>query len=131
MKKMYANIEIANGNETVFIKQGLAQEAYLKMKCVIDFSTTMLCVNETIKNELKLTILEKRKFQMKDSVLKEFEIVSNVLVKFKNRQTCCNALVLPFGSEIILGMIPLNGLNAIIKNQNLVLNPITILPSVR
>ena len=124
MENIHAHIGIANGNETIFIRRGLEKQAFLKTKCVVDFITTMLCINENIKNELKLPIVEKRKFQMRNGSLKQFEIVSNVLIKFKNHQTCCNALVLPFDDQIILGMIPLNGLNVIIKNQNLVLNPI-------
>jgi hypothetical protein len=98
MKKVYANIEIYNANDTSFVRKGFAQESFLtsiKIRCIVDFNTKMLCINQIIQDKLEFPLIERKMFRMNDSTLKEFEIVSDVIVKFKNRQTCCRALVLP------------------------------------
>jgi hypothetical protein len=136
MKKVYANIEIFNANDISFARKGFAQESPLKSietRCIVDFNTKMFCINQIIQDKLEFPVIERKIFRMNDSTLKEFEIVSDVIVKFENRQTSCRALVLPSNEELILGMIPLNGLDVKIRNQELIVSsesPMVNLPSI-
>jgi hypothetical protein len=55
----------------------------------------------------------------------ECDVVSMVEVKFKNRRTICNAMVLPGDSEPLLGAIPLEDMDVLIHplRQELIVNP--------
>jgi predicted aspartyl protease len=136
MRKVYANIQIFNANDIAFMRSGLLEESSITLveeKCVVDYNIKMLCINKDIQQKLQLPVIEKKAFRMNDTTLKEFEIVSDVIVKFKNRQTCCSAIVLPSNKEVLLGMIPLNGLDVRINNHELITNskhPMTKLPSI-
>jgi hypothetical protein len=136
MEKIHANIEILNANDVALVRNGLLEESSLqseKVKSIVDYNTKMLCINKDVQAKLKFSVIEKKVFKMNDFTLKEFEIVSGVIIKFKNRQTCCSAIVLPLNKEVILGMIPLNGLDVKISNQELIVKsefPMMNLPSI-
>jgi len=74
---------------------------------LVDTGAYMLCVNENIQEQLQLSVLEKSKAQMADGSVKEYDVVRPVGLKFKNRRTLCNAMVLPGDNEVLLGEIPL------------------------
>ncbi|MDP4265634.1 MAG: clan AA aspartic protease, partial [Bacteroidota bacterium] len=54
-----------------------------------------------------------------------YDIVGPVVVKFKNRRTVCNAMVLQGDSEPLLGSIPLEDMDVLIHSlrQELIVNP--------
>jgi len=55
----------------------------------------------------------------------ECKVVSGVELRFKNRTSYCNAIVLPGDSEPLLGAIPLEEMDVIINSsrQELLVNP--------
>lgn len=57
--------------------------------------------------------------------LKEFDVVSPIELRFKNRQTTCGAMVLPGDSEVLLGAIPLEDMDVLIHplRNELIVNP--------
>ncbi|MFN0048906.1 MAG: hypothetical protein ACKVOU_07280, partial [Cytophagales bacterium] len=63
--------------------------------------------------------------RLADGSLIPVEIVGPVTVKFLNRQTTVNAVVLPGNVEPLLGVIPLEGMDVIIDpiDQQLKLPP--------
>jgi hypothetical protein len=52
-------------------------------------------------------------------------LVGPVVVKFKNRQTVCNALVLQGDSEPLFGVIPMEDMDVLLHptSQELIVNP--------
>jgi hypothetical protein len=136
MDKVFANIEILNANDWVSVKKRLSKKVFLKsikIKCTVDCRVKMLCINEEVRNSLNLQVIEKQLFRMSDNTIQEFDVVFGVIVKFRNRQTCCRAVVLSGNEDVILGMIPFNGLDVKINNQELVINsefPMVKLPSI-
>jgi hypothetical protein len=55
----------------------------------------------------------------------EYDVVGPIEVRFKNRDTVCNALVLPGDSEPLLGAIPMEEMDVLIHplRQELIVNP--------
>lgn len=57
--------------------------------------------------------------------MEEYEVVGPIEVKFKNRRTVCNALVLHGDNEPLLGAIPIEDMDVLInpQRQELIVNP--------
>ena len=55
----------------------------------------------------------------------EYDVVGLIVLKFKNRRTVCNAMVLPGESEPLLGAIHLEDMDVLIHplKQELIVNP--------
>jgi hypothetical protein len=69
--------------------------------------------------------MEKRKAELANGQIIACDVVGTVEVKFKNRRTMCNAIVLPGDTEVLLGAIPLEDMDVIIHplRQELMVNP--------
>jgi len=97
----------------------------MHINALVDTGSHMLCINETIQEQLQFPVVEKRKAQLANSSVLECDVVSMVELKFKNRRTICNAMVLPGDSEPLLGAIPLEDMDVLIHplRQELIVNP--------
>lgn len=92
---------------------------------LVDTGAYMLGISETIKEQLDLPFIEKRRLVLADGSIKEFDVVGPVSVKFKNRTAGCNAVVLSDTNESILGAIPMEEMDVLIHplRQELIVNP--------
>ncbi len=128
MGLVYADIEIINGEDITLAKRHIIGEDEIKRMSVnmlVDTGSIMLAINESIQEQLQLPIVEKRKVQLANSQIVEYDVVSQVELKFKNRRTMCNAIVLPGDSEPLLGAIPLEDMDVVIHptRQELIVHP--------
>lgn len=85
----------------------------------------MLCINENVKAQLDLPLIEKQFGRMADETLLELEVVGPVEIRFENRSTTVRAIVLPGNSEVLLGAISMEDMDVLVdpKRQKLVVNP--------
>lgn len=62
---------------------------------------------------------------MANDQIAEYDVVGPVELRFKNRRTMCNAMVLPGDNEVLLGAIPLEDMDVLIhpQRQELIVNP--------
>jgi hypothetical protein len=62
---------------------------------------------------------------MADGSIKEYEVVGPVELRFKNRRTLVNAIVLTGDNEVLLGAIPMEDMDVLIHplKQELIVNP--------
>lgn len=76
------------------------------------------------REQLRLPFIEKRKAQLANGHVAEYDIVGPVVVKFKNRRTVSEAMVLQGDSEPLLGAVPLEGMDVLIHplRQELIVN---------
>ena len=93
--------------------------------CVVDTGAYNLCINESIQQQLDLPFVEKRKAQLANGHIEEYNVVGPIVLKFKNRQTVCNAMVLQGDAEPLLGAILLEDLDVVILplRQEMIVNP--------
>ncbi len=91
----------------------------------VDTGADLLCINESIQEQLQFPIVEKRKGQLANGHIIEYDVVSHVELRFKNRRTFCSAMVLQDNAEPLLGCIPLEDMDVLISptRQELVVNP--------
>jgi clan AA aspartic protease len=110
MGLVYADITLINGEDLILAKRNIIGEDEVKKMTVsmlADSGAYMLAINESIQEQLQLPVIEKRKAQMANGSIEEYEVVGPVEVRFKNRQCTCRAMVLPGDNEPLLGAIPM------------------------
>ncbi|MBF0492455.1 MAG: clan AA aspartic protease [Deltaproteobacteria bacterium] len=128
MGLVYAEIELVRHDDKVLIKKGLvpySQPRSMKIKALVDSGALMLAINEEIQGQLKFDLVDKQIATFADGSQKELDIVGPVEIKFENRRTIADAFVLPGNNEILLGAIPMEGLDVLVDphHQKLIVNP--------
>ncbi|MCC6290066.1 hypothetical protein DC498_10395 [Terrimonas sp.] len=128
MGLVYAEIELINGDDLAMVRRKLMDEDDVKrmtVSALVDTGSIMLCINENIQEQLQLPVVETRKAQMANGAIVEYEVVAPVELRFKNRRTSCQAIVLPGNAEVLLGAIPLEDMDVLIhpQRQELIVNP--------
>ena len=128
MGLIYADIELINGDDLALARKHIIGEEEVKqmnVSMLADSGAYMLAINESIQEQLKLPVIEKRKAQMANGSIEEYDVVGPVEVRFKNRQSTCRAMVLPGDNEPLLGAIPMEDMDVLIHplRQELMVNP--------
>lgn len=128
MGLIYAEIDLISVDDMVLHRRGFLDESKIKqvrVEALVDSGAYMLCINENIKAQLDLPLIEKQFSRMADETLLELEVVGPVEIRFENRSTTVRAIVLPGNSEVLLGAIPMEDMDVLIdpKRQKLVVNP--------
>ena len=128
MRLIYAEIELINGDDLALVrrhKMDADEVRRMTVSSLVDTGSYMLCINEEIQQQMQFPVVEKRKGQLANGEIAEFDVVSSVELHFKNRRTICNAMVLPSDNEVLLGAIPLEDMDVLIHplRQELIVNP--------
>jgi clan AA aspartic protease len=106
----YADIQLINAGDIAMARHNFIGKEEIKnlyINILVNKGAYNLCINESIQAQLDLPFVEKRKGQLANGSIEEYDMVGPVVLKFKNRQTVCNALVLQGDNEPLLGAIPL------------------------
>jgi clan AA aspartic protease len=128
MGLVYADIELVNAVDFENAKRHIIGEdevRSMKLNVLVDSGAYMMAINETIQAQLELPFVEKRKVQIADSSVAEYNVVGPLYIRFANRKATCNAFVLPGDSEPLLGAIPMEEMDVLIHplRQELIVNP--------
>ena len=128
MGLVYADIRLTNSDDLALVRRKLLDPASVRSMVVnanADSGAAMLCVNEQVATQLELSVLGKQSAQMADGGVRELDVVGPVEVRFENRYTHCNALVLPGDNQVLLGAIPMEDMDVLIhpREQRLIVNP--------
>lgn len=128
MGMVYADIELINADDLALARRNILNKDEVKsmhVSMLVDSGSYMMAINETIQEQLQLPFKEKRKSVMADGSIVEHDVVGPIEVKFKNRSSVCNAVVLQGDTEPLLGAIPMEEMDVLIhpRQQELVINP--------
>lgn len=128
MGLVYAEIELTNSDDVALHRRGFLDEARikrLKLSALVDSGAYMLVINDEIRRQLELPLIQEQVFRLADDTTIKGEVVGPVEIRFENRSTTTRAVVLPGASEVLLGSIPLEDLDVVIdpKRRRLVVNP--------
>jgi len=130
MGLVYAELELVNSGDIILSKRGYIkfdEIRSLSVSALVDSGAYMMCINENLKNQLGLDVVDSMEAEMADGRLERLEVVGPLEVRFKNRSTSCRAAVLPGECEVLLGSIPMEDMDVVIlpKEQRLEVNPAT------
>ena len=128
MGYVYAEIELTNENDVALNVFGDLPENEIRRvttRALVDSGAYDLIINQQVQDRLNLRVLGQRLVKMADETILEVDIVGPVEVRFETRATTVRALVLPDTEEVLLGAIPLEGLDVIVDplRERLLVNP--------
>jgi clan AA aspartic protease len=124
----YTEVELTRGADLVLAQEGyLAEDQIRRMKvlALVDSGASMMAVTESIKTLLALRKVDEMQAELADGSVIQLEVVGPVEVRFQNRRTTVNAMVVPDSADVLLGAIPMQGLDVLIdpKRERLIVNP--------
>ncbi len=128
MGYVHAEIQLTNEDDLAFHRRGWAAENEIRRvttNALVDSGAYDLIINKEVQEQLQLPVLGKRLVKLADETIVEVDIVGPVEVRFETRATTVRALVIPDTEEVLLGAIPLEGLDVIIDplRERLLINP--------
>lgn len=128
MGLVYADIKLTNVGDLELVKRGYLKKEEIRsmqITAMVDSGAYMLTINENIKAQLGLDVIDKRTAQLADGSLIDLDIVGPLEVRFANRMAMCNAMVLDGETEVLLGAIPMEEMDVLFhpKEQKLIVNP--------
>jgi len=124
----YADIELVSVDDLVLNRRGFLPEDRIKRMSVtvlVDSGAHTLVINDHIKQQLDLPFVEERTVRFADESEVKAQIVGPVEIRFENRRTTAEAILLPGNVEPLLGVLPMEDMDVIVdsKQQRLVVNP--------
>lgn len=123
-----ASLLVINSSDISNFEGGfIAEDNIRKMQitALVDSGSVMMAINETIKEQLGLKVRDYRKVELADGTVRELEVVGPIEVRFENRMSTVNAMVLPGNQEPLLGAIPMEEMDVLIhpNKERLIVNP--------
>ncbi|UIE39568.1 aspartyl protease family protein [Leptodesmis sichuanensis] len=128
MGLVYADIELVSGDDLVLSRRGYLPEDQIKRlytRSLVDSGATMLAIPEFVKTQLDLRRIDEIEAELADGSSRKLEVVGPVEVRFENRRTLVEALVVPDSTQVLLGAIPMEGMDVLVdpKQRRLIVNP--------
>jgi clan AA aspartic protease len=92
---------------------------------LVDSGCGTLAINDNIRRQLGLDTQEARTLQMADNSVITLDVVGPVEIRFGNRRSNLDAVVLPGNSEPLLGAIPMQDMDVLVDphRHRLIVNP--------
>ena len=125
MGTVHAEITLKNAADQAGIREGRLKEHELRsvtVTVVIDTGAATLVINEELCQKLGLGITEERSVKLANGGRAPCKLTEPVEVCWKDRHWSCPAVVLSGAESVLLGAIPLEGMDLMInpKTQELV-----------
>jgi len=128
MGTAYADLLLVNATDAALARRNKLKETKVRkvqVKALVDTGSELLSINEDIQKKLGLLNVREQAVELADGSVHNLPITEGIEVYFENRDTLCNAVVMPGDSEVLLGAIPIEGMDVVIdlKNRRLMVNP--------
>jgi clan AA aspartic protease len=128
MGLVYADIELIRADDLALYRHGILPEdqiKHMRVSALVGSGAYMLCINDRIKAQLDLRVIEEQNVRLADDTEMKVEVVGPVEIRFENRRATVDAYVIPGNAEPLLGVIPIEDLDVVIdpKQQRLIVNP--------
>jgi clan AA aspartic protease len=95
------------------------------VRAMVDSGSTMLAIPEFVRNQLELRKVDQLEAELADGSSRSLDVVGPVEVRFENRRTSVEAIVVPGSTTVLLGAIPMEAMDVLIdpKRECLMVNP--------
>ncbi|MFN0049232.1 MAG: clan AA aspartic protease [Cytophagales bacterium] len=128
MGLVYADIELINSGDLFLEDDGYIKPEAVRrvnVRAMVDTGAYYLAINENVRNQLGIKTKEKSFATLADGQEIPIDIVGPIEIRFKNRRTSVDAMVLPGNAEVLLGAIPMEGMDVVINplKQTIEVNP--------
>lgn len=89
MGLVYANIQLINADDMALARKSIIGEdeiKHMRVTMLVDSGAYMMAINESIQEQLQFPFKEKRKAQLADGSIWEYDVVDPVEVKFEKER---------------------------------------------
>jgi clan AA aspartic protease len=120
MGVVYTEITLRNGGDVFNVKQGRIKADEIRqmtVRALVDTGAGSVVINEETRKKLGLEITDRRSGTLADGSRGFYTLAGPLEVVWKDRNTTCDAIVLPSptnvgaANEVLLGAIPLEGMD--------------------
>jgi clan AA aspartic protease len=118
MGTVYAKVTLKNARDVGNARHGLIKEPEVRetnVRAMVDTGAITLVINEAVLKELGLGIVDHRKATLANDKKELCQVTEGVAIYWKDRVTLCQALVIPGHGEVLLGAMPLEGLDLMVN----------------
>jgi clan AA aspartic protease len=115
---VYAELTLKNAGDKTSAKRGIINEPDIRQMTVtamVDTGAATLVINEAIRQQLGLDISSEYVAELADGSSHTYSKTEAVHIQWKNRESVCQAILVPNTSEVLLGAIPLEEMDLIIN----------------
>jgi len=125
MGTFYEKITLENGGDTVLANRGYISKDKVRaveVEAVPDTGAWMLIINEDVRQKLGLKTVDHADITLADGSTGFNDVTEPVEIRWKDRKTIQQAVVIPGANEVLLGALPLEGMDLCVDpvNQRLV-----------
>ncbi|MDR0316006.1 MAG: retroviral-like aspartic protease family protein [Treponema sp.] len=121
MGTVFVDITLTNACDASTQAKGLLKEQDVHtatVRAIVDTGALSLVIDEKTRQKLDLNIQGEKSARLANGQRVSCKVTEPVEVHWKDRQTACQAVVIPGAETILLGAIPLEGMD-------LMVNPVT------
>ena len=118
---VYAEITLVNPLDEAFAEHGYLNRKDIRaatVQAIVDTGAVSMVITEELRQKLGLTLQGDKIIRTANGQRVSSKITGAVEVRWKDRKWTVHALVLPGAEDVLLGAIPLEGLD-------LIVNPVT------
>jgi clan AA aspartic protease len=118
MSVVYTEITLTSEDDMFCAKKGYIKEDEIRqmtVQAVVDTGAWTLVINNETREKLGLRDKGFGEANLADGQKGEFPMAGPLEIRWKNRRFTCDALVLPDAPDILLGAIPLEGMDLTIN----------------
>jgi clan AA aspartic protease len=111
-------ITLKNAGDVQKAVDGIINEneiRHITVQAMVDTGAGTLVIDEALCDKLGLAIKGLRRSSLADSSKVFCKVTAPVEVHWKDRETACDAIVLPNIDEVLLGAIPLEGMDLMVN----------------
>jgi clan AA aspartic protease len=113
------DITLANAGDKVRVEYGLLKEIRaVTLDATPDTGAWTLIINEEIRQKLGLAVVKPVTSSLADGSTTEYGLTEPVEIRWKDRDISLQAVVIPTANDILLGALPLEGLDLYVDPVN-------------
>jgi clan AA aspartic protease len=125
MGEVRTEVKLVNIGDAIKARDGIIPESevrWLTVNAVVDTGAWTLVINEKTREKLGLRIEETSETTVAGGGKVSSGITEPVRIYWKNRRTTCEAVVLPGEEDVLLGALPLEGMDLMVhpKTQEVI-----------
>ncbi|MDR1024381.1 MAG: aspartyl protease family protein [Treponema sp.] len=117
MGEVRTEVTLVNIGDAVKARDGFIPESgirQLTVSSVVDTGAGTLIINEEIREKLGLRVEEAGEATLAGGIKAPCKVTEYVEIRWKNRKTSCQAIVIPGEGDVLLGALALEGMDLMV-----------------
>jgi clan AA aspartic protease len=124
----YTEVELLRADDLALERAGYLsadQVNRIRVLTLVDSGADLLTLSRSLSQRLKLAKVDEVDAELANGDVMRADVVGPVEVRFQNRKTVVNAIVVEADTDVLLGAIPMQGMDVMVdpKREQLILNP--------